>query len=279
MVPPAEAKRTQPEMLAVHDRLGPCEQRLEGNRHGLPTVAIVGASYTAGVGPGVSTLSWAADLARMLHWNAVIYGDPGAGYVSRGGSDLGPVIRLLTAERLRDLAPSLVIIQAGHDDAGVATPIERQAVIRAIEEVRARAPRARIALLTVFTRPRTSQWLTYYRTDQAIVTAARAADHTSIIMDPLTGRWRFTHFHGSGLHPTAAGDADIARRVYALLRAHGIRASSAATAAVTCQVAVGVGLGPDAAPGTARDALTAAAGPAYPAGPGLRRRRPLPESA
>jgi lysophospholipase L1-like esterase len=242
-------------MRAVHDTLGACEQRLERDRHGAPTVAIVGASYTAGVGPGVPSLSWAADLARMMRWNAVIYGVPGAGYVSKGYSDLGPVLRLLTAERLRDLAPSLVIVQAGHDDGGVATPVERQAVIRAIEEIRAQAPHARIALLTVFTRPRASQWLAYHRTDRAIVTAARAADPAAIIMDPLAGRWRFAHLDGSGLHPTAGGDADIARRVAALLRAHGIdSASSATTAALTCQVSAGVGSGATGTTGAARAA-------------------------
>lgn len=44
-------------------------------------LAIVGASFTAGVGPGRPGQSWAVLLARLLHWDAVVYGDPGAGYV------------------------------------------------------------------------------------------------------------------------------------------------------------------------------------------------------
>ena len=65
-----------------------CEQKLERDPgrqgqdgRGLPALAIVGASFTAGVGSGNPGKSWAADLARLLHWDAVIYGDPGAGYV------------------------------------------------------------------------------------------------------------------------------------------------------------------------------------------------------
>lgn len=235
--------RAQARILAVRDTLGACERRLESEPRTIPTVAIVGASYTAGVGPGVASLSWAAVLARTLHWNAVIYGVPGAGYVSKGTSDLGPVARMLTAEKLRGLDPALVIVQAGHDDAGVPAAVERRAVKRTIDQIRAQVPDARIALLTVFTRPDPSHRLVYYRTDAAIVSAARAADPNTIIMDPLTGRWKFGHFDGAGLHPTAAGDASIARRVADILRSRGIVASSPATAAGICQVSVGAGGG------------------------------------
>jgi lysophospholipase L1-like esterase len=228
-------------MLAARDTLGGCERWLEGGPNPIPTVAIVGASYTAGVGPGVASLSWAAVLARTLRWNAVIYGVPGAGYVSKGSSDLGPVARMLTAEKLRALDPALVIVQAGHDDIGVPAAVERRAVTLTIDQIRAQAPDARIALLTVFTRPDPSQRLEDYQTDAAIVSAARAADPNTIIMDPLTGGWKFARFDGAGLHPTAAGDASVARRVAAILGSRGIVASSPATAAGICEVSVGVG--------------------------------------
>jgi lysophospholipase L1-like esterase len=243
-------------MLAVGDTLGACEQRLGRGSHSIPTVAIVGASYTAGVGPGVSSLSWAAVLAKTLHWNAVIYGVPGAGYVSKGDSSLGPVSHMIEAERLRGLDPALVIVQAGHDDGGVPSAVERRQVEATIEEIRAQAQHARIALLTVFTKPATTHWLEFYRTDRAIVTAARAADPSAIIMDPFTGRWKFAHFHG-GLHPTASGDAQIARRVAAILRSQGIAAATRATAApVTCQVSIGVGGGAANTRAVSRDALS-----------------------
>lgn len=181
-------------------------------------------------------------LARTLRWDSVIYGVPGAGYVAAGPSGRGPVGRMLDAEGLRGLDPSLVIVQAGHDDGGVPPLIEARQVTRAVDEIRAQAPHAQIALLTTFTRPLTGQWRLYDRTDDAIVTAARAADPDAIIMDPLTGRWKFAHFDGSGLHPTATGDDEIAQRVTAILQAHGIVADSSATAVpLICQVSIGVG--------------------------------------
>ena len=98
--------------------------------------------------------------------------------------------------------------------------------------------RARIALLTVFSLPSGPVSPALYRADAAIVTAARDADPHVIIMDPLTGHWKFQHAH-DGLHPTAAGDAWIARKVASILRAHGVLASpSTVTSAVICDGSV-----------------------------------------
>ena len=79
-----------------------CERQLERTQHqhqdhdahdgpSRPALAIVGASFTAGVGSGSPGKSWAVVLARLLHWDAVIYGDPGAGYVRAGLARKGPV--------------------------------------------------------------------------------------------------------------------------------------------------------------------------------------------
>jgi hypothetical protein len=117
--PVHSAEKTR--VVAPRDGLAVCEQRLERTPRRAPVLAVVGASCTAGVGPGNPALSWAVQLARMLHWNAVIDGVPGAGYARTGTGDQGPVLRMV------------------------------------------------------------------------------------IVMDPLTGRWTFQHYHG--LHPTTAGDA------------------------------------------------------------------------
>ena len=63
--------------LTVATPLAACEARISRVPRRLPTVAIVGASFTAGTGPGNPLLSWAVVLARLLHWNAVIDGVPG----------------------------------------------------------------------------------------------------------------------------------------------------------------------------------------------------------
>ena len=225
-------------MLAVRDAFSACEQRIERAAGHVPTVAIVGASYTAGVGPSNPSLSWAADLARNLRWDAVIFGDPGAGYTRTGSDGLGPMTRLLGAERLPSISPLLVLVQAGYDDGRVPPDVERQQVRQTIELIRAEAPHARIGLVTVFTPPGPVP-TRFYRVDDTIIGAARSVDPNAIILDPLAGRWTYARADdGRGLHPTAAGDAWIARKVGAILRSNGIdgRPTDSGAAPITCDL-------------------------------------------
>jgi acyl-CoA thioesterase I len=225
-------------MLAVGDQFTSCDQRIERAHGRVSTMAVVGASFTAGVGPDDSALSWAADLARSLRWDAVIYGVSGAGYVRTGTYGAGPMARMIGAEHLSGLSASLVIVQAGYDDVQVPAGLERQQVRRTIELIRAEAPRATIGLVTVFTGPGRPIPGRFSRTDAAIVAAARAADPNAIIMDPLTGQWKYQHADGQ-LHPTTAGDASIAGKVGAILRAHGVVGqpeTTAAAAPIVCDV-------------------------------------------
>jgi lysophospholipase L1-like esterase len=227
-------------MVSVATPLTACEARIERQPHRLPTVAIVGASYTAGTGPNNPEQSWAVGLARLLHWNAVIYGVPGAGYVRTSASERGPMARMLSQEELRQLSPSLVIVQAGFDDIGVPTGLEQRRVRAAVDLIRGAVPSARIGLVTTFAYPSGGS-PALYRTDQAIVTAGTAADPGVIVMNPLVDDWTFPRA-GDGLHPTAAGDAWIARTVAGILLAHGERpAPVTSTAPVICDVSVGVG--------------------------------------
>ena len=241
----AAGRRQQP--LPASATAGPglplaaCEHGLErARRDAADTLAVAGASFTAGVGTGVATRSWAILLAHMLHWNAVVDGVAGAGYVRAGLGGLGPVAAELTRIGLRALAPSLVIIQAGHDDIGAPVRAEQQRVRQAIALIRAQAPHARIALITVFTADHRRFAGRYaaaaaYRTDQAIVAAATGADHNVIIMDPLAARWAFAR-SPDGLHPTMTGSKWIARKVASILRSHGIAAAAGTAAAGTPRV-------------------------------------------
>lgn len=215
-----------------------CEAGLEhaGGRSAT-RVAIVGASFTAGIGAGSPDRSWAVLLARMEHWDTVIYGDPGAGYVRPGVGHMGPVAHELAQVGLRALRPALVIVQAGHNDIGMPLPLVQSQVTRVIALIRAEAPQARIALLTVF--PGRSHAARVYQTDQAIVTAARAADGGVIIMDPLTGQWLFPRAHDR-LHPTAIGDMQIALKVAGLLREHGVVPAPAGGGGLICDTAIQV---------------------------------------
>ncbi|MGH3165854.1 MAG: SGNH/GDSL hydrolase family protein [Trebonia sp.] len=229
-----ETQRTSSAGLSATHRGGDfaaCGQRLKPTSRTVPAAAILGASYTAGVGPDNSSLAWSALLARELGWDAVIYGDSGAGYVSAGGGDHGPVLRMLARIGLRTFDPSLVVLQFGHDDIGVPAAIERRAVERTIAAIRAQDPRARVALLTVFAMPGTHP--AAWRTDRAIVSAARTADPHAIIIDPLARHWVYPRAH-HGLHPSAAGDRRIARNVYDILRAHGIRSARPGAGRMIC---------------------------------------------
>jgi len=189
-------------------------------------VVIVGASYTAGVGPGNPAESWAGLLTRDLHANAVVYGVPGAGYVRQGYGHRGPVIAELEHIDLPSVDPELVIVQAGHNDIGVPLALERRQVTEAIDLIRDEAPRAKIALVTVFTKRSPSQ--AAYRTDHAIVSAATAADRGVIIMDPLTQGWRFGRVR-DGLHPSVAGSHWLASTVE-----HALRTNDATSLSGTC---------------------------------------------
>lgn len=216
-----------------------CEQGIErADGPGLPRLAIVGASFTAGVGSGHGR-SWAVLLARHLGWDAVVDGVPGAGYVRVGGGrrgSKGPVAAEIARAGLRALQPSLVIVQAGHDDIGVPPGLERRRVEQAVDVIRAEAPQAKIVLLTVFP-GRSHRGAS--RTDRAIVAAARAADPAVIIIDPLAAGWRYAHVR-DGLHPTATGSAWIAGRVAAVLREYEVRPApvSAGRGAIICDPAL-----------------------------------------
>ena len=224
----------------IRNQFAGCEQQIRQSPRPRPTLAIVGGSYTAGVGPSNPMLSWAVDLATKMRWDAVIYGVPGAGYVRTGSDDLGPMARMLTDEQLPRVSPALVLVQAGYDDGKVPVGIEGEQVRRTVELIRAQAPQAAIGLVTVFTSPARPIPARFYRIDSAIVAAAKAADPNVIIMDPLTGQWKYQHAD-DGLHPTAAGDAWIARKVDAMLRAHGVDSRPAITASATpiiCDVGI-----------------------------------------
>jgi lysophospholipase L1-like esterase len=157
----------------------------------------------------------------MLHWDAIVYGVPGAGYVRSGVSRKGPVTAEIARIDLNSLDPSLVIVQAGHDDIGVPARLEEQRAARTIALIRAEAPGAQIAVVTVF--PGRASLAAAGRTDQAIVAGATTADPGVIVLDPLTAHWQYQR-SADGLHPTVAGSDWLAGEITGMLRGYGVRA-------------------------------------------------------
>jgi acyl-CoA thioesterase-1 len=227
---PAQGKGREAALLSG------CEQQLQpGRRPSVPTVAIVGASFTAGVGAEDPAGAWGVLLARQLHWIAFVYGVPGAGYVHPGLGRKGPVSAEVTRVHLGALQPSLIIVQAGHDDMSVPPDLERLRVEQTVAMIRAQAPRAQIALVTVFAGRKHLPAL--YRLDQAIVAGAYAADPQVIIMDPLAGGWQFPRAR-DGLHPSPLGDRWIANKVAGMLQQYGVRPAPAGSDPALCTIAV-----------------------------------------
>ena len=187
-----------------------------------PLLAVVGASFSAGVGAARPSDAWPQDLARMMGWRLQVSADPGAGYVNPGAGYRGPFSHLAARLHLARTHPQTIIIQGGHDDIGRPLPLIRQQVESLIATIRREAPRARLAILTVFPRggaPSGPAWAT----DQAIVAAARHADPAVVVFDPLAGHWHFPRIRDH-LHPTAAGHRWIAERLAAGLRGDQIAA-------------------------------------------------------
>jgi acyl-CoA thioesterase I len=180
-----------------------------------PLLAVVGASFSAGVGAGNRAHAWPEDLARIMGWRLAVSADPGAGYVNPGAGHRGPFSRLAARLPLARLDPNTVIIQGGHDDIGRPLPLIRSRVESLISTVRRQDPRCRLAVLTVFPRGRPSP--AALATDQAIVAAARHADPAVLVFDPIASHWRFPRIRDH-LHPTAAGHEWIARHLAAGLR-------------------------------------------------------------
>ncbi len=188
---------------------------------GRPVMVVVGASFTAGVGASSPTASWAYLLAGYVGWRAVVRGVPGAGYVSAGKDDMGPVGRLLAEADLSQAHPSLVVIQAGHDDIGEPLSLIAKRETADLEFIRKYASDARIAIVSVFVRRGTKPSPPDIQTNNTIVATAEKVDPGVIIFNPIAGHWRFPRVSG-GLHPDEGGDIWIARHVAEGLVAKGV---------------------------------------------------------
>jgi lysophospholipase L1-like esterase len=202
-----------------------------------PLLVVVGASFTAGVGPDTPTAAWSVDLARALGWRAVVLGVPGMGYSRVGWHHVGPLVNVVRLIDLGRLRPTLVVVQAGHDDWRVRPAAEERRVRAFYRALHRLLPRSRIAALTVFAggkhpRPRLAA------TDRAIVAGVRAGDPTAIVLDPLARDWYFAREVALGLHPSAAGDRQIAELVVRALSSAGVRRSTQMSAAPICVLRV-----------------------------------------
>lgn len=190
-----------------------------------PLLAVVGASFAAGVGARTPAAAWAVDLAHRLRWRALVVGVPGVGYVHVGEDRIGPLARVTAALHLGTLRPTLVVVQAGHDDWRSPARVERRAAGSYYTWLHRSLPRARIGVVTVFASPHApAQAMERLGAlDASIVGALRAAAPAAIVMDPLVHHWRFDRSIPGRLHPSARGDGQLASRILSGLERHRVR--------------------------------------------------------
>jgi lysophospholipase L1-like esterase len=176
-----------------------------------PVLLVIGASFAAGVGVDLNPqLAWPGILGQRINYRVVVSADPGAGFVNRGDGGLGPFSQLLARVNVATLKPALVIIQGGHNDAGINTTEEKQAVASLFQTIRQEAPQARIGLLGFFDTSRIGPApLGILNTDASIVSAARSVVPSLFVFDPLISHWVFPRIRDH-LHPTPAGHKKIA---------------------------------------------------------------------
>ncbi|HWE67908.1 MAG TPA: SGNH/GDSL hydrolase family protein, partial [Acidimicrobiales bacterium] len=176
-----------------------------------PLLLVIGASFAAGVGVDLNPqLAWPGILGRRINYRVVVSADPGAGFVNLGDGGLGPFSLLLGRVNITALNPALVLVQGGHNDAGISTTEEKQAVASLFQTIHQEAPHARIGLLGFFDTSRIGPApLSILNTNAAIVSAASSAVPNLLVFDPLTSHWVFPRIRDH-LHPTPAGHKKIA---------------------------------------------------------------------
>ncbi len=175
----------------------------------LHPIVVLGASISAGTGSSAEQ-AWPTIVGRCLGEPVMVGAVPGAGYLSTGRGARGPV----------GLDPSMVVLQAGHNDVGTPAPQLRAAVTTAVGTAGREAPRARLVLITVFAHVG-APTAESRATDATIVEAARRADPRVVVLDPLTEGWSFPRV-ADGLHPTAVGQRVVAGHVLAGLARAGV---------------------------------------------------------
>lgn len=217
------------------ERAASCQVTPLGTQQAHPLLVAIGASFTAGVGPGRPSLSWGVRLGELLDWRAVTLGIPGAGYTNAGLFHLGPLAKEVDLVHLALVHAKLVFIQAGHNDWRVPPAVEASNVADLIRQLRRAAPHARLVFVTAFSSQAQPASGKVRGANFTIVRTIRASDRNAIIVDPLA--WRFPRA-ADGLHPSAAGDLVIAEHVaHVLLEAGAVPTIAArpSAAQVRCE--------------------------------------------
>lgn len=185
----------------------------------VPVALFIGDSYTEGTGlTGTDVQSrWTTVVAGELGWKEVNAGCAGSGYVRRG-----LLCNNTFAERIPSVAftePDLVVMTGGINDIGSPPAEAAAAAVATLEALVAAFPEAQIIVIGgVAYSGETPATVTAI--NQALAMSAAELGVTYLdIGEPLLDDP--TRVGIDGLHPSADGHAEIARRVLAELEADG----------------------------------------------------------
>lgn len=164
--------------------------------------AVLGDSWASGWGEPDSRVSFASELARLEHWDAIIDAFPGRGYVVEVCGDH----RLLRAVPSVPAQARVVVLEGGLND--VVSPLDleslRAAAVATIRAVLSRVPSARVVVVGIPSVPARSDRLVA-EGNQNLQAAATAAGAQFLGLSGLR-----IPLQADGLHPTAAGQLMVA---------------------------------------------------------------------
>ncbi|MCS3781353.1 SGNH/GDSL hydrolase family protein [Tsukamurella ocularis] len=169
-------------------------------------IVVIGASISTGY-EVEGVVAYPRMISAIAGRSVYLSARSGAGYND------GAIAGLTRAANLPERDPALVVVQAGSNDVGASTAAIDSQVRQVIAMVRSQAPRARVALITVFPSVRGSG-PNARATEAAIVGAARAVEPSVSVISPLSEGW--VYGTSSDGHPDAAAHQKLAERVAAL---------------------------------------------------------------
>lgn len=169
------------------------------------SIVVIGASISTGYGVS-KTSAYPSRVSAETGRPVYVSAKTGAGYAD------GSIARLTSAANLPARNPGLVVLQAGSNDVGAPDAVVAGQVRKVVQTVRAQAPRAQVAVVTVF--PSVRSGAAANRTDATIIDAARSVDPSVKVISPLGEGWQYPA-QADG-HPAAGAHAQIAERVAAL---------------------------------------------------------------
>ncbi|MCA0158859.1 SGNH/GDSL hydrolase family protein [Tsukamurella sp. M9C] len=169
-------------------------------------IVVIGASISTGY-EVEGVVAYPRMISAIAGRSVYLSARSGAGYND------GAIAGLTRAANLPERDPALVVVQAGSNDVGASTAAIDSQVRQVITTVRSQAPKAKVALITVFPSVHGSG-PNARATESAIVGAARAIDPSISVISPLSEGW--VYGTSSDGHPDAAAHQKLAERVAAL---------------------------------------------------------------